>query len=363
MDRAEHTPVCVADYERLARGRLDEGALAYLTGGAADEITQRWNREAFDRIAIIPRVLRGGSGGNTRLELLGRSYAHPIFVAPTAHQKLAHPHGELGTAVAAEAQEACMVLSCQASLAMEEVAAAGATCRWFQLYLQPAREATVQLVRRAEAAGFQVLVVTIDAPVNGARNREQRAGFAMPAEAAAQNLAGLPSPEPPHLHEGASVVFGHYMGIAPTWDDIAWLKSVTTLPIIVKGILAPTDAVNAVDIGVAGIAVSNHGGRTLDTAIATIDALPAIAAAVGARVPLLLDGGVRRGTDVLKALALGATAVMVGRPVVCGLAVAGTLGVSHVLRLLRDEFEIAMALAGCRSLADITSDLVVVRAR
>ncbi len=363
MDRADRTPICVADYERLAHERLDAGALAYLTGGAADEISQRWNREAFDRIALVPRVLRGGAGSNTRLELLDRSYAHPIFIAPTAHQKLAHPHGEVGTAVAAEAQGACMVLSCQASTAMEDVVAAGATCRWFQLYLQPSREATVQLVRRAEAAGFEVLVATVDAPVNGVRNREQREGFAIPAEVAARNLAGLPSPEPYHLPEGASLVFDHFMRIAPTWEDIDWLKTITALPIVVKGILAPQDAVLAADIGVSGVVVSNHGGRTLDTALATIDALPAISAAVAGRVPLLLDGGVRRGTDVLKALALGASAVMVGRPVVCGLAVAGTLGVSHVLRLLRDEFEIAMALTGCRSLDDITSELVVTRAR
>ncbi len=351
-------PVCLADYERLAEQRLSGNAWAYFSGGAADEITLRWNRQSFDKLALLPRVLTGGEGGHTRLTLFGRSYAHPIFIAPVAYQKLADQDGEKATAAAAAAQEACMVLSTQASVTLEDAAHAGATCRWFQLYMQPAREATLKLVRRAEAAGYEVLVVTVDAPINGVRNREHRVGFHLPPGIAAVNLRDLPAPAAKPLGDGASIIFDRFVAAAPTWDDLIWLQGQTTLPIVVKGILTAADAQRAVEAGAAGIIVSNHGGRTLDTLPATIDVLPAVAEAVSGRVPLLLDGGIRRGTDVLKALALGASAVLVGRPVVYGLAVSGAYGVAHVLRLLRDEFECAMALSGCRTLQDIGPDLI-----
>jgi 4-hydroxymandelate oxidase len=356
-ERLTH-PVCLADYERLAHQRLDPNALAFFAGGAADEITIRWNREAFDKLALSPRVLRGGSGGHTRVSLFGRDYKHPIFIAPMALQKLAHKDGEIATAIGAEAQDACMVLSAQASVPMEEVCRVGAACRWFQLYVQPAKAATKQLVRRAEDTGFEVLVVTVDAPVSGVRTREHRAGFHLPPDISAVNLEGLPPPEVPELSRDASVVFDHFMALATTWDDLAWLKSETKLPIVVKGIVTAEDAAQVVELDLDGIIVSNHGGRTLDTLPATIDVLPEIIAAVSGRVPVLLDGGIRRGTDVLKALALGASAVLVGRPVVYGLAVNGALGVSHVLRLLRDEFEIAMVLTGCRTVDDIGPQLL-----
>ena len=352
MSERQTRPVCLADYETLARARLDPNALAFFAGGAADEITLRWNREAFDKLAISPRVFRGGSGGHARVPLFGREYKHPIFIAPMAVQKLAHKDGEIATAIAAEAQESCMVLSAQASVPMEDAYRAGATCRWFQLYVQPTRAATMQLVRRAEAAGFEVLVVTADAPVSGVRTREHRAGFQLPPGISAVNLEGLSSEAGPVLSPGASIVFDHFVAVAPTWDDLAWLKSETKLPIVVKGILAAEDATRAVELGVDGIIVSNHGGRTLDTLPATIDVLPEIVEAVAGRIPVLLDGGIRRGTDVLKAIARGAAAVLVGRPIIYGLAVDGALGAAHVLRLLRDELEIAMALTGCRTLAD-----------
>ncbi|MFN0219433.1 MAG: alpha-hydroxy acid oxidase [Hyphomicrobium sp.] len=358
MAAAPSPPVSLADYERLAQERLSANAWAYLSGGAADEITVRWNRERFDRIALVPRVLKPCGGGNTKVNLFGREYAHPIFIAPVAHQKLAHADGESATAMAADAQDACMVLSTLSSTLLEDVASVGRTCHWFQLYLQPLREATLLLVRRAEAAGFEVLVVTIDAPIGGVRNREQRAGFALPPKAEPVNLRGIPVKPVPALAEGASAVFDHFMAQAATWEDIAWLRSQTQLPIVLKGILATDDADAAIAAGANGIVVSNHGGRTLDTAIATIEALPEIAARVGGRIPILLDGGIRRGTDVLKAIALGASAVLVGRPIVYGLAVNGALGVSHVLRLLRDEFEIAMALTGCRAIAEIGPHLI-----
>jgi len=352
-------PVCLADYERLAEQRLSAMAWAYFAGGSADEITLGWNRKSFDRLAILPRVLAGGPGGHTRLTLLGRAYAHPILVAPVAYQKLAHADGECATAAAAEAQDAGMVLSTQASVTLEAAARAGATCRWFQLYVQRERAATLALVRRAEAAGYEVLVVTVDAPINGVRNREHRVGFALPPGIAAETLTDLVAPAMPPLAPGASGVFDGLMAAAPTWDDVAWLRSETKLPVVLKGILSADDAVRAVEVGAAGIIVSNHGGRTLDTLPATIDALPAVAAAVAGRMPILLDGGIRRGTDVLKALALGASAVLVGRPIVYGLAVNGAFGVAHVLRLIRDEFEIAMALSGCGTLADIGPHLIL----
>ncbi len=351
-------PVCLADYERLAHERLDANALAFFAGGGADEITMRWNREGFDKLALRPRVLRGGSGGHTRISLFGREHRHPIFIAPMSLQKLAHPDGEIATAIAAEAQDACMVLSAQASVSMEEAYRAGATCRWFQLYVQPTKAATMQLVRRAEDAGFEVLVVTVDAPVNGVRTREHRAGFELPPGIAAVNMEGLPSTLPSALERDASIVFDHFMAIATTWDDIAWLKSQTKLPIVLKGIVTGEDAARVVELGLDGIIVSNHGGRTLDTLPATIDVLPEIVEATGGRIPLLLDGGIRRGTDVLKAMARGASAVLIGRPIIYGLTVDGVLGAAHVLRILRDEFEIAMALTGCHTVADIGPQLI-----
>lgn len=357
MDAGLPRPVSLADYERLAEERLSREAWAYFSGGAADEITLRWNRERLDALALLPRVLRGGAGGHTRLKLLGRELAHPILVAPVAYQKLADPAGECATAAAAAAQDATMVLSTQASVTLEEAAQAGATCRWFQLYLQPERAATLALVRRAEAAGYEVLVVTVDAPINGVRNREHRAGFRLPPGIVAENLKDIAAPARP-LEAGQSAVFDHFMAVAPTWDDLAWLVSETRLKVVVKGILAADDAVRAIEAGAAGIIVSNHGGRTLDTVPATIDVLPGIAATVDRCVPVLMDGGIRRGTDVLKALACGAEAVLVGRPAVYGLAVSGAYGVAHVLRLLRDELEAAMALSGCRTLADIGPHLI-----
>jgi len=352
------SPVCLADYELLAAERLVPGTWAYISGGAADELTLRRNRQAFDDLALLPRVLNGGPGGSERLSLFGRTYAHPIFVAPVAHHALAHADGERATAMAAAAQGAGMVLSTLASLSMEAVAAAGETCRWFQLYVQPEREDTLRLVRRAESAGYEVLVVTVDAPVNGVRNREHRAGFRLPQELVPENLRGLARPNPAPKPGLDSIIFDHFMAIAPSWRDIEWLRANTTLPIVLKGIMAADDATHALESGAAGIVVSNHGGRTLDTVPATIEVLPEIAERVASRMPILVDGGIRRGTDVLKALASGASAVMVGRPIIHGLAVNGAMGVAHVLRLLRDEFEVAMALTGCKTLADIGPHLL-----
>lgn len=346
--------VCLADYERLARERLDARVAAWLFGGAADELTMEDNSAAFRRIRIKPRVLMDLSGGDTRLTLLGQQLDYPVLLAPVAHQRLVHPQGELAMALAASAVGAIMAVSTQASIALEDIARQASAPLWFQLYVHPERNVTRDLVQRAESSGYRGLVLTVDAPVTGVRNREQRAGFTMPDWEAAANLIAAP-PEPAVVSRaGESPLFGsHLPAAAPTWKDVEALVACTRLPVILKGILAPEDAVRAIEVGASGIVVSNHGGRTLDTVPATIDALPAVAEAVDGRLPVLLDGGVRRGTDVFKALALGASAVMVGRPCVAALAVAGAAGVAHALHILRAEFEAAMMLSGCRTLADI----------
>jgi len=355
--------VSLADHEQHARQHLDDNAWAYFSGGAADEISLRSNRSAWDAPPLWPRVLRPLAGGHTRVELLGRTLAHPILLAPVAFQRLAHADGEVAMAYAAAALGAGVVLSTQASMPLEAIAQAvlpdpGRGPLWFQLYLQPDRGFTRALVQRTEAAGYEALVLTVDAPASGARDRERRAGFRLPPGIAPVNLAGMQAPPAPPLGADQSALFDGLLHHAPTWDDVAWLQSITRLPVLLKGVLHPADARQAVAAGVAGVIVSNHGGRTLDTAPPTATALPRVVQAVGGAVPVLVDGGIRRGTDVLKAMALGASAVLVGRPAVWGLANAGAAGVAHVLRLLRDELEIAMALTGCATLADATPALL-----
>lgn len=354
--------VTLEDHARHAHTHLDANAWAYFSGGAGDEITLRANRAAWDRISLNPRVLRAMAGGSTRVQLLGRTLAHPILLAPVAFQRMAHPDGELAMAYAAAAQSAGIVLSTQASLPIEAVAQAVRSNPqrgplWFQLYIQQDRGFTHALVQRAEAAGFEALVLTVDAPTSGARDRERRAGFQLPAGISSVNLAGLATPAPAGLRPDQSALFDGLLAHTPTWTDVEWLQSITRLPVLLKGILHPDDARLAQQLGVAGLVVSNHGGRTLDTVPATATVLPRIAQAVPG-MPLLVDGGIRRGTDVLKAMALGASAVLVGRPYLYGLANAGAMGVAHVLRLLRDELEIAMALTGCAQLQDASSELL-----
>lgn len=353
----------LADYERHASLRMDAGAWAYLQGGAADEHTLDANARAWQGLSLVPRVLRRTAGGHTRTELFGRAMAHPLMLAPVAYQRLAHPEGEFGSALAAAAQEAGYILSTQSSTSLEDIADAVALDHlrgplWMQLYIQPDREFTRLLIKRAEAAGYEALVVTVDAPTSGVRDRERRAAFRLPAGVSAVNLQGMRPPESPTLTPEQSALFDDLLHHAPTWDDIAWLKQVTRLPIVLKGVLHPDDARLAVEAGVQGLIVSNHGGRTLDTTVATARALPRIVAAVGPNMPVMVDGGIRRGTDVLKALALGARAVLIGRPAVHALSTAGALGVAHCIRLLRDELEAAMALTGCSTLADIGPGLI-----
>jgi 4-hydroxymandelate oxidase len=340
--------VCVPDYEQPARERMGENAWAYVAGGAGDERTLRENQAGFERLRLASRVLVPMRGAHTRLRLLGQDFEHPVLVAPSAWHRLLHRDGEVATMLGAAATRSGMVVSAQASLPLEAIAAQARQAPWFQLYVQPDRGFTLVLVRRAEAAGYGALVVTVDAPVS-LRNREQRAGFRLPPGVDSVNLRGAAALPPA---TGESEIFGA-VEHAAGWEDIAALRAATRLPVLLKGIMTPADAERALGAGVDGIIVSNHGGRVLDTMPATIDALPGIAQAVGGRVPVLMDGGIRRGTDVLKALALGAQAVLVGRPVLHGLAVAGAMGVAHVLKLLRTELEVAMVQTGCPTLEAI----------
>ena len=346
----------VTDYEALARERMTEGAWAYFAGGSGDEWTLSENRAAFDRLPLRTRVLCDLSAATTRTSLLGIDLAAPILLAPVAFQRMAHPDGELATVLAAGALDSLAVVSTQASIDMADLAAQALAPLWFQLYIQPDRDFTAGLVQRAEQAGYRALVVTVDAPATGMRWREQRAGFAFPADIDAVNLRGM-AVLPPARRE--ALLFGTPLAAAaPSWDAIAWLRSLTRLPILLKGISNPDDARRAIDAGADGIIVSNHGGRTLDGMAATIDLLPPVADAVAGVVPVLMDGGIRRGTDVLRALALGARAVLVGRPYIFALAAAGAPGVAHVLRLLRAELELAMALSGCATVAAIDASIL-----
>lgn len=344
--------ITLADHALHARTRLDAGAWAYFSGGAADEHTTRANPEAWSHWGLLPRVLRPIAGLHTHTPLLGRTLPHPVLLAPVAYQRMAHADGEVASACAAAALGAGMVLSSLSSTPVEAVAAAmgsgpDAPPLWFQLYWQADRAHTLALVQRAQAAGCEALVLTVDAPCHGVRDRERRAGFVLPPGVHAVHLSTHHPANTP-----SKTTLGPLLEQAPTWADVQWLLGATTLPVILKGVLHPQDAAEAAAMGVAAVIVSNHGGRVLDTTPPTAYMLPRVADAVQGSIPLLVDGGIRRGTDVLKAIALGATAVLVGRPAVYGLANAGATGVAHVLRLLLDELLAAMALTGCASLAD-----------
>lgn len=359
--RAAHTQIpadirCAADYERHAIHHIEAQAWQHIQSGADQNLTLSHNRAALDALRLVPQPVADLRHAHTRIELLGQTLASPLLLAPVAYQRLVHPEGELATVRAAMALQTGMVVSTLSSFTLEEIAQAGqaaatemghSTPRWFQLYMQPAREHSLQLIRRAEAAGYTAIIWTVDASI-------KRSGFALPHGVEAANLRGMPSTQhtPPLL---GPILFGTpLMQQIPAWDDLRWLRAQTQLPIIVKGILSPAQAQQAVDLGADALIVSNHGGRVLDGVVSPIEVLPAIAQAVQGQVPLLLDSGVRHGTDVVKALALGASAALIGRPQLYALATAGLVGVAHLLHLLRAELELTMAQLGCATVADIT---------
>jgi len=353
--------VNVFDYEDLARQRLSQSAFDYIAGGAEDEVTLRRNRDAFERIELRPRALVDVSNVELSTTVLGREIELPVLLAPVALSRFAHPDGEVGSARSAAEAGTIFALSTMASATIEEVATASDGPKWFQLYVHPDRDVAKRLVQRAEAAGYLAICLTVDLPRLGRRERDFRNQLEIPADVTHLNYIGEFEAPPVSVHVGRSALGAAadvLIDPSLTWDVIDWLRSFCSLPVLVKGIMTAEDARLAVDKGAAGIVVSNHGGRQLDGAPATIDVLPEIVAAVEGRCEVLLDSGIRRGTDVLKALALGANAVLIGRAFMWGLAVGGEEGVTRVLAMLRNELELAMALCGCRSVGEISRDVV-----
>ena len=343
-------PLNVADFEREAERLLDAGAFGYFAGGAGDEQTLRANVEAFTRWQLRPRVLVDVSDLTTATTLLGREVAMPLLVAPTALQRLAHPDGEPATARAAAAVGTIMCQSSLSSVTPAELAAAAPGARlWFQLYWSPDRGFTTELLAAVAEAGFEAVALTVDFAVAGRRERDLRAGFMLPSDLPVPNVPGG-ALQRREFHTS----LGRVVDVTLTWRDLEWLRSASPLPLLLKGVLTAEDALLAAEHGAAGVVVSNHGGRQLDGVAATLDALPEVVEAAGDRLEVLLDGGIRRGGDVLKALSLGARAVLAGRAVIWGLAAGGEEGARRVLELLREEIELALALLGCRSPADVT---------
>ncbi|MEE2828866.1 MAG: alpha-hydroxy acid oxidase [Myxococcota bacterium] len=354
------TLVRVDEYEPLAREKLAAMAFDYYVSGARDELTLRRNKAAWKERRLLPRLLVDVSVRDTSTQVLGTPVSAPIVVAPTAFHAMAHPEGECATARGAGAAGTVMVLSTLSNRPVEEVVAAATGPIWFQLYVYRDRSVTEALVQRVEAAGCSALVLTVDAPVFGTRERDVRNGFHLPEGLGVANLlpaghGALPAAEG---NSGLSDYVDRLFDPSLSWADLAWLRSITSLPIVIKGLVRADDALRAAEAGVDGIVVSNHGGRQLDTTVATAEALGPVVDAVGDRLEVLVDGGIRRGTDVLKAVALGARAVLVGRPVLWGLTVDGAAGVEAVLGMLRSELDQSMALCGCPTVSEITGDLI-----
>lgn len=348
------------ELEALAHARLPKMAWDYYASGADDETCMRRNASAFGAMPLHYRVLVDVATRDLSTTVLGVRVALPVLVAPTAFHRLAHRDGELATVRGAGDAGTAFVLSTLSNTPIEEVVAAASGPVWFQLYIYKDRSATEALVRRVEAAGATALVLTVDAPRLGRRERDVKNGFALPPELGVANLLAAGYARVPGAtgESGLAAYFADLLDPALTWDAIGWLRARTTLPILVKGIVRPDDAARAVAAGAAGVVISNHGGRQLDAAPATIDVLARCVDAVAGRGEVLLDGGVRRGADVIKAIALGARAVLVGRPVLWGLAAGGREGVAAALGILRRELDLAMTLCGCPDVASITRDLV-----
>lgn len=357
--RAGGRLLTVGDFERVAKTRLSKMAYDYYRSGADAERTLRANLRAFRRFEIHPHILVDVAERDLSTTILGTPVPFPILVAPTAYQRLADPDGELASAGAAAEAGTIFTLSTLSTTSIEDVAAASSGPKWFQLYVHKDRGLTRSLVERAEAAGYRALMLTVDTPLLGRRLADVRNGFALPEGLVMANLASAVAAVAA-ADKGsalASYVASRHDATL-TWRDVEWLRSFTRLPVLLKGVVRPDDAARAIDHGASAVVVSNHGARQLDGTPATLEVLPAVVDAVAGRCPVLMDGGIRWGTDVLKALALGAAAVLIGRPILWGLAAAGAEGVARVLQILRDELSVAMALAGCPSLAALDRDLV-----
>ena len=354
------SPLNIQEMEGLAREKLPPEIFDYYAGGAWDLQTLHENLNAYRRLRIHYRVLRDVSHRSTACEIFGLTLPMPILAAPTAFHRLAHPDGELATARGVGAAKTLMVLSSLSTCLLEDVAAAASGPLWFQIYVNKDRAFTRELLQRAVAAGFRAIVVTCDAPCWGVREADIRNGFHLPPGIEPVNLTASDLQGSSLSHHGAGMgeIMSWMLNPSLTWKDIESIAGEVTVPVIVKGICRADDALQAVRHGAKGIIVSNHGGRQLDGAPATIEVLPAVAQALGGRVPVLVDGGIRRGTDVLKALASGAKAVLVGRPLLWGLAMGGEAGVRQALEMLGKEFDLAMALCGCATLDEITPDLL-----
>ena len=345
----------IHDYEIEAKKHLSDMVWAYLQGGSMDEVSVQKNLTQFNDIELFPRMLRDLTHGNTACEILDQTFPHPIFLAPIGHQQQFHSEAEAASALAAEVLGSNIILSTFTNTDMRQLKQEN-PYKWFQLYWQGDREKSLALVKMAEAHRYKAIVITIDSPHTGIRDRERQAFFHLPEGMQHPHTpTHIPLPE---LKEGDHPVFAGLMKIAPTWEDIAWIVKNTPLPVILKGIVHPLDAQLAIQHGVQGLIVSNHGGRVLDTCISSLTALQQIKAKVPENFPLIYDGGIRRGSDVFKALALGASAVLIGRPYIYGLATAGALGVAHVIKILKEELEITMALMGTATIKDITKDCI-----
>ncbi len=348
------THLNVYDYEQAATEKMPRPYNEYYAGGVADNLTLHENRAAFDRLKLLPRIFRDVRHISLETKIMGAKRPSPFLIAPAAMHKLGHPDGELATARAAHSLGVPQILSTLSSVAVEEITAVGHPV-WFQLYIFRDRGWSAEIVQRAVAAGCEALVVTVDVPVQGLRENLKRINFSVPAD---MPLPNLTRPDASRDNSSLLKLVDENFDPGLTWQDIDWLRSLTDLPIWVKGILRADDAQRAADAGVSGIIVSNHGGRQLDTAVTPIEALPAIVQAVGNQIELILDGGIRRGTDALKALALGANAVALGRAPLWGLAVNGETGVRHVLQILHDELRNVMAQCGCTAVAELIPDLI-----
>ena len=347
------------DFEPAAEAVLPRGIFDYIAGGAEDEATLRGNREAFARYRFRFKILASPDQPDLTCELLGQRFRMPVHLAPTALHRMAHPEGEAATYRAASDAGVAFCLSTLSSISIEEVAAAARGVRWFQLYMHPERAVSASLVERAVDAGYAAILLTVDLPKAGRRERDIRNAFSLPDGVVYTNLLGRRNPATAEGPDPFAQIVNAQINPTLGWDDLEWLVAKTSLPVIVKGLVRADDARHAVEGGARGLIVSNHGGRQLDYAVASLDALAEVVEAVGDAVPVLMDGGVRRGTDVLKALCLGASGVLIGRPYLYALAVGGDDGVRRMLAMLRDEIEVSMSLLGARTLSELSKKLLV----